>query len=95
MAVVLARLVTPQAHRAFAWIAWGFGLLVFGWINPGFWAPWRDLMHAVFATVLHAPFPLDGDVTPIPASVCSFAAAFALYAAAAYASRVVRGGRDG
>jgi purine-cytosine permease-like protein len=95
MAVVLARAVTPRAHRAFAWAAWAFGLLVFGWINPGFWAPWRDLMHAIFSTVLHAPFPLDGDVTPIPASVCSFAAAFAFYAAAAYASRVVMGGSDG
>jgi hypothetical protein len=95
MAVVLARVVAPQAHRAFAWIAWAFGLLVFGWINPGFWGPWRDLMHGIFANVLHAPFPLGGEYTSIPGSVCSFAAAAGLYVACAYASSVVRGGRDG
>jgi hypothetical protein len=43
----------------------------------------------VFASALRAPFPLDGDVTPIPATLCSFAAAAALYGAFAYGLRIV------
>jgi hypothetical protein len=90
-AVVVARPFVPRVHRAFAWIAWALGVLVFGWINPGFWEPWRDVMHAIFATTLRAPFPLGGDLTPLPATVCSFAAAAAIYAAAAGIARLTRG----
>jgi len=90
-AVVVVRPFLPRVHRAFAWIAWAAGVLVFGWINPGFWEPWRDVMHAVFATALRAPFPLGGDLTPLPATICSFAAAVAIYAAAAGVARIARG----
>jgi purine-cytosine permease-like protein len=91
-AVVLARVFLPGAgNRLAALASWAVGVLVFGWINPGFWEPWRDLMHLIFATVLRAPFPLDGDVTVIPATVVSFAAAAALYIALMFGAR--RAGR--
>jgi hypothetical protein len=91
-AVVLARAVLPSSVRPLAWIAWAFGVLVYGWINPGFWDPWRDLMHWLFATVLHARFPLGDDLTLMPATVCSAVAAAALYLVAAAVARVVKRG---
>jgi purine-cytosine permease-like protein len=75
--------------RSLTWIAWAAGVLTFGWINPGFWEPWRDAMHWLFATVLHAPFPLGGELTPLPATVCSFAAAAAVYAVGAFVAGVI------
>jgi nucleobase:cation symporter-1, NCS1 family len=74
-AVVLARTILPRAPVAFSWVAWGAGVLAFGWINPGDLTAWRDVMHFIFATVLGAPFPLDGELTRIPATVAAFVVA--------------------
>ena len=74
-AVVLARAVVPQAPVALSWVAWGAGLLAYGWINPGDVTAWRDTMHFIFATVLRAPFPLDGELSRIPATAASFVVA--------------------
>jgi purine-cytosine permease-like protein len=79
-AVVLARNVAAGPPAA-AWVAWAAGILVFGWINPGDFAPWRDAMRFIFSTIAHAPFPLGGHLTSIPATVASAAAAAVLYLA--------------
>jgi hypothetical protein len=60
---------------ALSWAAWLAGILAFGWINPGAVGPWRDSMHFIFSTALHAPFPLGGDETQLPATAVSFAVA--------------------
>ena len=36
-------------------------------------------MNSIFSTVLHAPFPLGGDLTAWPATAVSFALAFGGY----------------
>lgn len=79
-AIVLTRDVIPGVPAA-AWAAWALGILAFGWINPGDYAPWRSAMEFIFGTVLRAPFPLGGELTPIPATVASCAAAAAAYVA--------------
>jgi purine-cytosine permease-like protein len=86
---ILARHLVTGAPRVLTWIAWTAGVLTFGWINPGFWSPWRDLMHWLFATVLHLPFPLGGEFTPLPATVLSFAAAAGVYATGALVARAI------
>jgi purine-cytosine permease-like protein len=78
-AVVLARNVIQEAPRVLSWFCWGVGVLAYGWINPGDVRYWRDAMHFIFATVLRAPFPLGGDLTPLPATVVSFAVAAGVY----------------
>ena len=59
--------------------------VMYGWINPGDFAPWRDAFDWVFATVLHLPFPLGGGETQLPATVVAPAVSFAGYAAIASA----------
>jgi purine-cytosine permease-like protein len=86
-AVVLARAAVPAATPAVAWLAWGAGVLAYGWINPGDLAASHATMKFIFATVLHAPFPLGGDLTQIPATVVSFAIAAGLYLAIAWPLR--------
>ncbi len=78
-AVVLARAILANGPQALSWLAWAAGVLMYGWINPGDFAPWRDGMDFIFSTVLHAPFPLGGDLTRWPATAVSFAAAFGGY----------------
>ena len=78
-AVVLARNVIASAPHALSWLAWAAGVLAYAWINPGDFAPWRDAMHFIFSTVLHAPFPLGGDLTPWPATAVAFAVAYGGY----------------
>jgi NCS1 family nucleobase:cation symporter-1 len=90
-AVVLARAIVPRAPVALSWAAWGAGLLAYGWINPGDVTAWRDAMHFIFATLLRAPFPLDGELTRIPATGASFAAAAGVYLALAWPLQRPRG----
>lgn len=90
MTVVVAREFIGPAPRAFAWAAWIAGALCYGWINPGDYAIWHDTMDVIFARVLHAPFPLGGDLTSVPATAASFAVALVVYAAGAAVERVVR-----
>lgn len=90
MTVVLAREFIGPAPRAFAWVAWIAGALCYGWINPGDWGAWRDSMDFIFASVLHLPFPLGGELTNIPATAVSFAVALIVYAAGAGFGRVTR-----
>jgi purine-cytosine permease-like protein len=78
-AVVLARSAVRAGPTALSWAAWAAGILAFAWINPGAVSPWYDTMHVVFSTVLHAPFPLGGDETQLPATAVSFAVAGASY----------------
>jgi NCS1 family nucleobase:cation symporter-1 len=86
-AVVLVRVLVPTTLPPLSWTAWIVGVLIYGWVNPGFWEPWRDLMHWLFATVLQAPFPLSDDLTLLPASLCSAVAAAAVYLAGAGVAR--------
>lgn len=88
-AAILMRHLISGSPRALTWFAWAAGVLMFGWVNPGFWEPWRDLMHWVFATLLRAPFPLGGEFTPLPATVGSFAVAAAVYAGGAFVARAL------
>jgi purine-cytosine permease-like protein len=78
-AVVLARAALPSAPSVISWVAWPAGVLAYGWINPGDVTLWRDAMHFVFSTLLRAPFPLGGDLTDVPATAASFAAAAGVY----------------
>jgi hypothetical protein len=87
-AVVLARNIIASAPYALSWIAWAAGVVAYGWINPGDFAPWHDTMRFIFSTVLHAPFPLGGELTPWPASVVSFVVAAGGYLLAASAWRL-------
>lgn len=89
-AAVLVRGVTPDLPKLAAWAAWGIGALAYGWINPGDFAPWRDAMQFAFATVLRAPFPLGGTLTPVPATVVSFAVAVAVCGLGIAAARIAR-----
>jgi nucleobase:cation symporter-1, NCS1 family len=91
-AVVLARMALPGAPRALAWIAWIAGVLVFSWINPGFWEPWTNSMNWLFASVLQLPFPLGGEFTPLPATVCSAVAAAGLYLGGTVVLRIAKRG---
>jgi len=77
-AAVLVRGIAPDLPKPTAWAAWGAGMLAYGWINPGDFAPWREALRFVFAAVLRAPFPLGGELTPVPATVAAFAAAVAV-----------------
>jgi purine-cytosine permease-like protein len=94
-AVVLVRAVVTGGPIAISWVAWAAGVLVYGWINPGDVAVWRDAMHFIVATVLRAPFPLGGELTQIPATAASFAAAACVYLALALPLRMRQGRRDG
>jgi len=87
-AVVLARVVIADAPYALSWIAWAVGVIAYGWINPGDFAPWRGGMSFIFSTALRLPFPLGGKLTPWPATVVSFVVAAAVYLLAAAAWRL-------
>ncbi|MDE3097231.1 MAG: hypothetical protein KGK07_14680 [Chloroflexota bacterium] len=89
-AVALVRVLLAAAPARAAWVAWGAGILAYGWINPSGVTAWRLAMRFVFSTVLHAPFPLGGELTPIPATVVSAAVAAALYAVLAAPSAMRR-----
>lgn len=89
-AVVLARAVLPSAPSILSWLAWASGVLAYGWINPGGVTAWRDVMHFVFATLLGAPFPLGGDLTQVPATAVSFAAAAGVYLVLAWPLHLLR-----
>jgi NCS1 family nucleobase:cation symporter-1 len=78
-AVVLARAVLGSGPQVLSWLVWAAGVLVYGWINPGDFSAWHRAMNFVFSTVLHAPFPLGGELTVWPATAVSFAAAFGGY----------------
>jgi NCS1 family nucleobase:cation symporter-1 len=83
-AVVLARAIVPAAPSALSWLAWAAGVLAYGWIDPSGVSAWRATMEFIFSTVLHAPFPLGGDLTQLPATAVSFAVAAGLYLATAW-----------
>ncbi|HYM14899.1 MAG TPA: hypothetical protein VEZ14_05020 [Dehalococcoidia bacterium] len=86
-AVVLARAVVPAAPVSVSWLAWAAGVLAYGWISPGGVAAWRATMRFIFGTLLHAPFPLGGALTPLPATALSFGTAAGLYLALALVPR--------
>lgn len=79
-AVVLARTLIAKGPQALSWLAWAAGILIYGWINPGDFSPWHHAMNTIFSTILHAPFPLGGTETPLPATVIALALAFFGYA---------------
>jgi hypothetical protein len=83
-AVVLARAMVPRAPVVISWLAWGAGVLVFAWIHPGDVTAWRDAMHFIFATLLRAPFPLDGELPRVPATAAAFVVAAGGYLALAW-----------
>lgn len=87
---VLVRGVAPELPKPAAWAAWAAGVLAYGWINPGDFAPWREALHVLFATVLRAPFPLGGDLTPVPATLVSAAVAVGVCALGIAAARAAR-----
>jgi len=40
-------------------LVWLLGFLVYNWINPGTVTAWVSLADALFAGMLHLPFPLS------------------------------------
>ncbi|MHB8375862.1 MAG: SLC5/6 family protein [Dehalococcoidia bacterium] len=91
-AVALVRALMATAPTSAAWVAWAAGILAYGWIDPGGVTAWRVVMRFIFSTVLHAPFPLGGELTPIPATVVSAVVAAGLYAVLAAPAAVRRRG---
>jgi purine-cytosine permease-like protein len=77
--VVLARALFAKGPQAISWLAWAAGVVMYGWINPGDFAPWHDAFDWAFATVLHLPFPLGGVETQLPATVIALAVSFVGY----------------
>jgi nucleobase:cation symporter-1, NCS1 family len=61
-----------------AFLAWGFGFLVYQWSVPSPLPTWSSWMRTLFHGWLHLPFPLWNSAAG--ASIPGFFAAFALYA---------------
>jgi NCS1 family nucleobase:cation symporter-1 len=57
-------------------LVWLLGFLVYNWINPGTVAAWVSLADALFAGLLHLPFPLSARLPWLGASIPAFAVAF-------------------
>ena len=76
-----------------ALVAWGAGFAVYQWSVPTGPAGWQSGVRTVLHGWLHLPFPLANSAAG--ASVPSFAAAFALYAAVSWWRGTLRRGKRG
>jgi len=66
-------------YRGVRWpavLVWLAGFLVYNWINPGAVGAWISLNRALFAGLLHLPFPLSARYPWLGASLPAFAVAF-------------------
>src|SRR5215207_5371785 len=66
-------------YRGVRWpavLVWLLGFLVYNWINPGTVTAWVSLAEALFAGLLHLPFPLSARLPWLGASIPAFAVAF-------------------
>jgi NCS1 family nucleobase:cation symporter-1 len=85
-------------YRGVRWPAmgvWLLGFLVYNLINPGAVGAWVSLNRALFAGLLHLPFPLSARYPWLGASLPAFAVAFLAMLAAGRQPRPAPGGAGG
>jgi nucleobase:cation symporter-1, NCS1 family len=85
-------------YRGVRWpavLVWLLGFLAYNWINPGTVGAWVSLNHALFAGLLHLPFPLSARYPWLGASLPAFAVAFLAMLAAGRHTRSAPGAASG
>jgi purine-cytosine permease-like protein len=85
-------------YRGVRWpavLVWLFGFLAYNWINPGAVGAWISLNRALFAGLLHLPFPLSARYPWLGASLPALVVAFLAMLATGRSPRPARGAAGG